>query len=200
MVDPFKNIAENMLRDGIIDPLNKSDEEILAKMKKALAQHLGNKSDLEYTVDHRKGILNQARMYYKNKNIFYANIFYSLFVEHWINNIIFVAVRRKKMKRDYLNEIIRNNNLKSKLTWILEFLGFDPIPKNHIDVISKLFENRNSFVHYKWKSFEFNKKDYFDNNIKMLMHIELVEKTIKYLQNYENKKIFNNKRNVAKKF
>lgn len=33
MEDPFKIIAENMIRDGLLDISNKSDEEILKEIK-----------------------------------------------------------------------------------------------------------------------------------------------------------------------
>ncbi|KAF0142938.1 MAG: Uncharacterized protein FD122_204 [Stygiobacter sp.] len=200
MKDPLKIIAENMLRDGLLDISNKSDEEILVEIKNIFTNHLKNSGEIEFSIDHRKGLLSQARKFRKEKNLFYSNVFYSLFIEHWFNNIVFVSIRRKQFNTAYVNDIIRNTNIKSKMTWLLELFGLEPIPEKHFDVISKLFENRNSFVHYKWKSFNLRKNDFSENSIKQLTDLEQVEKTVKYLQNYENRKIFNSKKSVARKF
>ena len=59
---------------------------------------------------------------------------------------------------------------------------------------------RNSFVHYKWRTFDLHKNDFYDDFFKQLTHLEQVEKTVKYLQNYENKKIYKNKKSISKRF
>lgn len=189
-----------MIRDGLLDISNKSDEEILSEIKSIFNQHLKKGSELEFSIDHRKGLLRQARKFRKEKNIFYSNIFYSLYFEHWFNNIVFISIRRNNINTKYIDDIIKNTNIRSKMTWLLELFGLEPIPKKHYDVICKLFEYRNSFVHYKWKSFNLHKNVFIDDSIKQITHLSEVEKAVKYLQNYENKKIFHNKKRVAKKF
>lgn len=200
MSDTFNVIAENMLRDGLIDSSNKADEEIITEMKNIFNSNLKNKVGIEFSIDYRKDLLRQARKYMKKRNQFYSYIFYTLYIEHWFNNIVFISIRRKNLNTKYVQDIIRDTKINSKMTWLLELMGFEPIPKEHFDIIMKLFEHRNSFVHYKWKSFNLQKNDFIDISINQLKDLEQIEKTVKYLQNYENKKIFNNKKAIAEKF
>ena len=47
MEDPLKTLAQNMIRDGLLDVSNKSDEEILIEIKNIFNRHLKKGGEIE---------------------------------------------------------------------------------------------------------------------------------------------------------
>lgn len=105
--------------------------------------------------------------------------------------MIYLSLKRKNINEEYFREIIRISPLKSKYTWLWHLLGFKPLNNRHLKTIEKVFENRNAFVHYKWKVFKQKEIEILIEQINNLMSISAsIDKTIVYLNNYENRHIY----------
>jgi hypothetical protein len=107
---------------------------------------------LSATLDHRPGLLEKARSFAEHGDIEIAALFYATWVEHWANNLIQNVLRRRQLDARVCEQIVRDTNLKPKLSWLLQLLGLLPLADEDRAACEKIAEFRNGFVHYKWKS------------------------------------------------
>ena len=77
-------------------------------------------------------------------------VFYALFFEHTINRIIHhVCTETLRVFPKTAIEVIKLP-LHAKLTWVPELLGLKKFKESHVNVIKKVADDRNAFLHYKW--------------------------------------------------
>lgn len=205
----FKNLENKLTKElvkSIIQSLYAtevlSDEDL--KDNKSLANAFKNifkDGDISVIIDHRGGILEQAKKYQKLGSYEFSRIFYATYFEHSINSIIENYCSRRKISLNSQTEIIKNVNLWGKLTWMLEILNLPKFNKVHLKTIKILADNRNAFIHYKWKpSDEFDKN--FDREIEnkiILSEFEQIQKAVIYFKKYEAKVMFNGKKKILQK-
>ena len=184
----LNNVIQSLLKDGNIklsdlDNIN----EFWKKFKK-----IYQKTEFKYVIDHSERLVNSARLFIESNNFNEAKIFYATYFEHKLNEIINEICIRKSIEKKQINEIIRKINLNGKLTWLPLLLGIPKISTKHINVIQKLAEDRNAFIHYKYNSISDvsieNKKEKQEKDIRE------IEKTITYFKKYTSRILFNNEK------
>jgi hypothetical protein len=89
--------------------------------------------------------------------------------------------KRKNLSAKDIESLIRDSSYKAKCTWLLHVLGVKAINVAHTNRIFKLMELRNSYVHYKWKP------ENEQTSQEMEKLLEQIEKTVKYLRDFETK-------------
>lgn len=144
--------------------------------------------DVEFrlVIDYKDSLLKEARLHRKSGKSNISCLLYATWFEHWINEIISILCHRKGLSEDEINELVRNVSFRGKFTWLLKIFNFKQINKSHLNIIFRLTELRNNFVHYKWKE---KSKNLEKEEILVLNEIE---KAVKYLKNLENRYIYNN--------
>lgn len=153
----------------------------------------------DFVVDHTETILSTAKEYSKKENYDYAKMFYALFFEHSTNGLINSECTKRKISRVFINEILRLE-LKQKLTWLLELLKLPKYRSNNLITIKKLFDERNAFVHYKYKpepgDIVANVEKEKEGNEKQ---IEDIKKVVEYHKTYIAKALYGGKKRKLSK-
>ena len=177
----FKWIAQAAIRAGKLDPREKSDREILSRVA-AFAKRLPKDFIIRGGIDHRDVLLDKAHeMSLQNKNEI-SCLLIATWTEHHINGLILLQCENIGFKRDEINNVIREVQIRGKITWLLKLIGLPPIPSNHTKNILNLFEERNKYIHYKWKEFDIDKPDTRDDN--SLLMLKRYKGTVRYLKYY----------------
>jgi hypothetical protein len=184
----FKYITQHLVAQGLLDVKGKTKLQIWEEVISYVKQ-----DEFSITVDYRSDLLRSARIFLPDRK-YIACILYATWLEHWINNLISFCLSSNKFKRTEVTEVIRNTHpIMSKYTWLLKLLHYPKISEGHLLIIKQLSELRNSFVHYKWETV--NK----ESNARLDDVLAKVEKTVKYLQSYENKHIYKSTKLKIKK-
>lgn len=179
---------ESLVRMGALDISNKSENEILAEVKKVFKN-----SSINVVVDYRQDLLKNARSFYNLSEYKLSCLLYATWFEHWINSVISTLSERSKINEKHKVQMIKEVSFSGKYTWLLSIFNFRPINRNHLKRILKVAELRNGFVHYKWKPAD------EDNEKAEEEVLKGIENTIKYLNNYENKYILNSTKKRLRK-
>jgi len=180
-------VSEGLLRQGVIDPKGKTTAEVATEILPYIKKIL-NSDQLSWIIDHTKDLLQTARSYYSNEQYELSNLFYALWFEHWINDLIISAALRKGIEQKVIKQIIRDTDLfRGKTSWLLELLDVPKLNKKHLERIKKIIESRNSFVHYKWQRINTENDKPSEITKSNLMDID---KTIKYFQAFKHKFLY----------
>jgi hypothetical protein len=186
-----KEIIASYFTDGALTEadLHLSHEEFLAKVRA-----LSDSSNFISVVDYRHSLLQEANNLYEQKKYELAKIIYAMFFEHTLNGFVYHFSTRGSIDEKTQIDIIRSVDIQGKLTWLLKLLGFPPINEKYRKIIKKLSEERNSFIHYKWKS------DRQDNDKDYVQDFKQIKQAVTYMKNYEARILFNkNKTRLASK-
>ena len=176
------------------EDLSLSQDEFYKKIKDIV-----DKSELTVGVDHRSDIIEKADNLLLQKDYDYARILYAMFFEHSINHLISHECQKRKFEEKVKIEIIKSVDIYGKLTWLSKLLGFPKFNDKHRLIIKKLSDDRNAFVHYKWKvdNDDENKKTKEPNNEEEFKKIKLA---VKYMKQYETNLLYQkNKSRLNKK-
>lgn len=152
----------------------KNHEQFTAELKKFIKN-----KNLVPIIDHTESILTQARVYRKEGEKEFACLFYAMWFEHTLNGFVFAFAKRMNLSDKEIEGLIRDTSYKSKFSWLLRLFGKEPFRRSQINLIIKLMETRNSFVHYKWKV----EKEQADKEIEAIL--SKIGKTVKYVRDYE---------------
>jgi hypothetical protein len=160
---------------------------------------LVQKGDWRFIPDHRDDIITHANNFLKSKSYNYAKVFYAMYFEHSLNAIIKDECEKLGIDEKVQTEIIRSTDIHAKLTWLPKLLKIRGISSKHVKIIKKLTDDRNSFVHYKWK-IEDDPLTPKNENEKIGLEFDQIKDTIKYLKQYNSSiKYGGNKRTIEKK-
>lgn len=165
---------------------------LLEKVRRIIAA-----KNLNFVIDHRPTILEQADLFCKAGKYEFAKVFYATFFEHCINAVIDAACVKKRIDEKTRMSVIRSVNLSGKLSWLLSVLGLKPFNKVHLTTITQLTEQRNSIVHYKW-----NRTSFDEDDGEMKQEIQFYKKikaAIAYTKRYESIVLFNKSSSKVKK-
>lgn len=176
-----RKVIETFVKHGLLNINEMTDREIAVEMLKLIED-----AEFNFVLDYKDSILKQARIFYRDGEVELSCLLYATWFEHWINEIISILGHRKNLNENEINEVIRHISFRGKYTWLLKLLDFKELNKIHINLIFRLTDLRNSFVHYKWKE----RNNDFKNEEKFVM--EKIEKTVKYIRNIENRYVYNN--------
>lgn len=192
------DLLTSAIEDGRIKAEGKSEVEIGRDFALLLSSYVKSPDrEILWTIDYRNTVLLQGRLFFKAGDYRLASLLYGTWFEHWLNWLISIVGKRRGLHEDEITQLIRDAPFRGKLTWMFPLLGLRHLAGSHRNAIFKISDLRNNFVHYKWKgkddaSGEREEKELVDC-------LSAIEKTVKYLQSYENKYIFHRKKKAIKK-
>jgi hypothetical protein len=184
----IENIIRSLFKEGI---LTLSDLDNEKKLFNKLIS-INKKTEYNIIIDHTDNLISSARQFNEAGEIDNAKIFYATYFEHQINKIINEACLKKSINKKDINNIIKSINLIGKLTWLPLILGIPKISVKHKNVILKLADDRNAYIHYKHnpEPDELNENE----NQKQQEDIKQIEKTITYFKKYSSRILYNNQK------
>lgn len=179
-------LINNLIKDGIIQEDELDNKSLIYKK----VQEFLDNTQYDFThlnIDHRDAMLLIAKNNY-DENYEVSLTMFATIIEHTLNSIIKIYCINKALDIKTHIEIIRNVNIRGKYTWLLSLMGFPTIKESYTKLIQQISDERNSYVHYKWKTVDFE-----NDNPK----IELVklEKLINYIKQYETEILYNGNKN-----
>jgi hypothetical protein len=182
--DIFNSIVYSLYRHGDITLADFQDKE---KFKKKLLA-INAKVDYKIVIDHSEDLISTARQFNKTGKIEKAKLFYATYFEHELNRIIVELCRKKSIDRKTINDIIKAVNLVGKLTWLPLVLGISQVTTSHKNIILKLADDRNAYIHYKLNP----QPDEPDANEEQEEQEEIkkIEKTIIYFKKYVSRIVY----------
>lgn len=193
----IENILESLFIFGEITDKDIQSKQKRSKILEGLEKQLSSKKSSFITLCYRESLLKTAESFKREKEFDFAKIFYAIFFEHTINSIIDIKIKQNRFSENLKMNIIRNINVYGKFTWLLELLQLPVFNKIHLKTIEKLMDDRNSFIHYKYKLR--NIDDDFDlSGIKKLKEFNEINKAINYIKRYESKIAFRGKKKKIK--
>lgn len=188
-------ILQNLFAKGVLsrEDLEMPNENLFDK-----AFSFISKNGFPIVVDHRDDILSQANYFLASKKYEYSKVFYAMYFEHTLNGLIENECQRRKIDDKTKSDIIRSVDIYGKLTWIPKLLGFKSFNATHLKTIKGLCDDRNAFVHYKWKP----ETDENENSADEKFHenyFKNIKAAVKYMKQYESGIFFNGKKSTIRK-
>lgn len=182
----------NAIRDGIIITEGLTEEEVRTAAREYLKEFLETDIEIVMTIDHKDTLLKEARNYASKNKEELSIVMYATWWEHWINGLIEIKTREKNFTKKEYKQLISSINNNAKTSWLLKLIDLPPFDKDHLNIMGKLAEKRNSFVHYKYPIINEADIESLDKFFKE------VEKSINYFISYENKNIDKNKKYIER--
>ena len=190
------SIAKNIIRSYFVNgDLTDADLKLPQNDFFQKVRQVTEKSNFQFlTIDHRDSILEKAYDFFETKEYNLGKVFLAMFFEHSLNSIIDHACFKRKISEKVKIEIIKNVNLNGKLTWLLQLLGLPIFNDNHKKVIIKIADDRNAFIHYKWKPVNMDERNQETDELKK------IKLAVRYMKKYETTILFqNNKQKLERK-
>jgi hypothetical protein len=188
-----KSIMESFTRTLFsVGHLNEAD---LQLSKEEFYKKIIDKSELSITIDHRSNIIDQANAFLVVKKFDFAKIFYAMFFEHSLNKIIEHECTKRNFDIKTKTDIIRSVDIYGKLTWLPKIFGNRTFNVSHMNTIKKLSDDRNSFIHYKWKPEADGIIDSAKETKGINEEIRRIKLAVRYMKNYETHILFEKKKN-----
>lgn len=186
-------LTRSMLANGEISEEDLSDKtKLITKISEAIDQ-----AEIVIIIDHREDILRTAEDMILLEKFDFAIIFFAMYFEHSINHIIDHQLNKKKVTKKTINELIRTVNIVGKFTWLIEILELPKFNDKHRILITKISNERNAFIHYKWNA----KSDWTSSSSEKKEQknfIESIRKTVTYFKKYESRVLYENKKGKLK--
>jgi hypothetical protein len=147
-------LGEGFVREGLLPLDQLTDEELDKTFSEAVWNFLKlDDFDTALTFDHTPRLLNAAVAAENEHDLELCSLFYMLWIEHRVNMIARVMLRRRSVPDDQAVTIIRKLSVREKLTALWRVLGLNDVDPEVIRIATVIEEFRNAFVHFKWPSF-----------------------------------------------
>jgi hypothetical protein len=187
----IENMINHYVAIGMISEEEYNDKDkAYAKVISFLQdESIGN----NFVIDSRDELLKTAEEFIIKKEYHNAIVFYAMYLEHWINNLIDILCAKRKMSRKSIKEILKNVNIIAKYTWILELLEQPAIADADITLIRKTSEERNSYIHYKYNTVVISLHDKIEETKSEQdeeSKISEIRNLVKRLQEYEIEQLY----------
>ena len=181
----MRDLIHQLHTNGLLTDEDLNDKDVVySKTQKYLSKHKGN-LDIVIIPDHREDILDTADDLNKKGHTQLAISLYATFIEHTLNKIISIECSYKNIDRKTQTEIIKTNI--GKCTWLFKLLGLPQLKPQYVKMILKISEERNSYLHYKWKPSPDKISDEDKTEKDKQEKIDKIKALIKYLKNYDTK-------------
>ena len=181
------SFINSLHQDGIISETDLLDKNIVfEKLSDYMEKNKGN-IDFELIVDHRDTLIKVAEEEVKKRHFEFAVAIYATFIEHTLNRIIHLACSAKKIDPKTKVEVIKNVNIAGKCTWLIKLLELPAIKKEHVSTIFSIANERNAYIHYKWKPEPDEIPDLETKKKEEEAKIKKIKSLLRYLKNYETK-------------
>jgi len=147
-------LGEGFVREGLLPLDQLSDEELDARLSEALRKFLkADDFDTALTFDRTPKLLNAAVAAENDHDLELCSLFYMLWIEHRVNMIARVMLRRRAVPDEDAVTIIRKLSTREKMTALWRVLGLHAADPEVVRIVTVIEEFRNAFVHFKWPSF-----------------------------------------------
>ncbi|MEV6282278.1 hypothetical protein [Kribbella sp. NPDC051770] len=145
-------LTESLIRDGVINPTGKTDEEIRQEFARwYIDRGEAAIENLHWVIDHKNNIVREARRYFSDDYLQLASVMYAMYFEHWLNYLLAWGGSRVGLGEHDVSKMLRGSSLDAKTSYLWQ-LVFDEQLKPEIALTVKaISEARNAFVHYKWR-------------------------------------------------
>ena len=192
----FTAIINRLYKEGLIMQEELSDRKRVYEIVKKFLDKNKDTNFIELVTDHRDNLIKSAEFEISNGNFGLAISLYATFIEHTLNKIIHLACEEKGIAPKTQTEIIRSVNINAKCTWLFTLLGLKPLKKEHLKTIISISDERNSYLHYKWKpDIDMDKVPNLEKEkIDRAEKFKKAKLLCKYLRNIEAKLEFNGKK------
>ena len=147
--------------------------------------------NFDLLIDYRELILETAKYFLTQKKYEFSIIFFAMFYEHSINNLIAMQLSRKNITNKAKNDLIRSVNIAGKFSWLLEILELPEFNKKHKNNILNICNERNAFIHYKWNPPQHSSKG-SESTINQL--IDDAMKAATYFKKYISRALYSGKK------
>lgn len=114
-----------------------------------------------------------------------------MYFEHSLNALIQNKCQRRNIEEKMKNDIIRSIDIYGKLTWLPKLLGFKNFNANHLKAIKQLADDRNIFIHYKWKT----DPDELPKESELETEFKNIKLAVRYMKSYETNLFFRKSKN-----
>ncbi len=188
----INGLIESYFKDGLLTIEDiKNKETLFDKLRKITKQR-----SLEVIRDHTDDLIFTAKSYAKSKDFDKAKLFYATYFEHELNKIILETCKKKNIERKYINDVVKSVNLAGKLTWLPALLGIPHISNKHKNIILKLADDRNAYIHYKHYPMPDKFSEWKEDDPNELQQIE---KTVTYFRSYATRILFGGQKTTMNK-
>lgn len=142
-------LVESGARDGEISLVGTSDEEMRERALEFVRDVVDSNPPVGADPT-REGRLDRAaeRLHAAGEPDV-ALVLYATRVEHWVNNMLVSAMRRRGMSRSDRREVLQSP-LRAKTTWIWRMLFDTSMPDDVASPIAAISQRRDAFLHYRW--------------------------------------------------
>jgi hypothetical protein len=147
MEDLFRSYVE----DGTIEIGTKSAVEILTEYRAVIQDFIDTHTELRHIPDHRAGLFQRAQNEAIHGDLNIAVTLCALWIEHTVNGSLVAALERSGYDSETVISLIRDMNLRNKITVLWKIVGLAPLQEEHIRLVDQITQARNAFVHYKWR-------------------------------------------------
>ncbi len=189
----IESVIQSLFKDGTFTLSDLEDKNKFWKKFK----DINKKAEYQIIIDHTDSLISSARQFNEADDFNKAKVFYATYFEHQLNGLINKLCQRKSIDKKEINNIIRSINIIGKLTWLPLILEIPKISIKHKNVILKLAEDRNAFIHYKHNpepdEQNANHKEKQQDDIKQ------IERTIIYFKKYTSRILYKNQKTQINK-
>lgn len=134
-------------RDGELDLAGRSDTDLRDSIQLFMRKLNGSGWQAVMQSEHQPTLHRAAERFMQEDEHELAIVMYATAIEHWLNGMIEVGLRRRG---EALSPETERGHLENKLTARWNELFFAPFPDDLRERILTLASARNNFVHYKW--------------------------------------------------
>lgn len=172
-------IFKNALRYGEV---NIQSKDIIQDFMSYIEKLRKHNVAWDVVIDHTENILKYARYFNRLHLHELSCLLYATWFEHWINSIVETALVRKNISRVEIIKILREVNIRDKISWLFKILGLKSISQKQRNKIIRIMDLRNNFVHYKWVPKNIDEEE---NNEKKAL--KGIDNTVRYLHGYDKR-------------
>lgn len=179
---------KNFIAAGLIDPVGKSDSQLLAELARHVRRY-ARQEKLYGCTDYSDNLLTLAQSFRRKADYENSCLYYATWFEHWINGVIMVCISKSGLfTQANAKDLIRGASLAAKFTCLPQLIGLPPIRKTHCDAVLHIAELRNSYVHYKFTLTDI--EEWANESEKWKRSLLRAAKSVRYLVEYKNRHIF----------
>jgi hypothetical protein len=157
-----QGIIEFMLREAVetgrLEIGDRPITEIMSDFDTIIGEFISEYDEdsaiLRSSIDHRGILLRQAREATAGRHHGLAITLYAIWLEHFVNGMITRAFERMDYEEEVCAPLIRELRLPTKATALWRISNLPAIDPDDLKIMNRVIELRNSFVHYKWHSYD----------------------------------------------
>lgn len=147
-------LCEGCVREGLIVLPDLTDEQVEEELRKHMVNFCRSENfESALTFDHTEKLLDSAKEQRDQHELELACLFYMLWIEHQINLILRIMMRRRKTNEGDAVAAVRRLSIRDKLSWFWKMLDLEPLREEVVADTFIIEEFRNGFVHFKWQSY-----------------------------------------------